>query len=171
MLNLKNFIHDIPDFPEDGVIFKDISPLLKSPKEFSFAIDLMDESFRNTKVDVIAGFDARGFIFGPSLAQKMSKPFTMIRKAGKLPGKTIRESYDLEYGSATIEMQLDSEIKNKHILLLDDVLATGGTASAGEKLVEKSGNKVAGLCFLIELSQLNGRDFLKSQNIFSVISY
>ncbi|MFC1644866.1 adenine phosphoribosyltransferase [Patescibacteria group bacterium] len=170
MTNLKNFIIDVPNFPKDGVVFKDISPLLESPKAFSFTIDLMAESCQDMQIDMIAGFDARGFIFGPSLAQKMKKPFTMIRKAGKLPGSTVQESYDLEYGSAIIEMQIPNT-RDKKILLLDDVLATGGTASAGEKLVKKTGNHVAGFCFLLELSSLKGKKLLDSKNIFSLLSY
>ena len=171
MTNLKDFIVDVPDFPKAGVIFKDISPLLGSPQAFSLAIDSMIKSCSEMEIDLIAGFDSRGFLFGPSLAQKMNKPFTMIRKAGKLPGTTVTESYDLEYGSATIEMQVTPEIKGKNILLLDDVLATGGTAAAGENLVLKSGNRVAGFCFLIELSFLNGKNLLKSKDIASILSY
>ncbi|MFC1623027.1 adenine phosphoribosyltransferase [Patescibacteria group bacterium] len=171
MTNLKDFIIDVPNFPKDGVVFKDISPLLGSPEARSHTINLMADACKDIHIDAIAGFDSRGFLFGPTLADKVNKPFTMIRKAGKLPGPTVRESYNLEYGSATIEMQINPDFKNKNILLLDDVLATGGTASAGEKLVKKTGNHVAGFCFLIELSGLNGKDLLESENIFSLLSY
>jgi len=171
LMNLKDFIRDIPDFPKPGITFKDISPLLSSPEALAEVIDQLMEKFKNMDIAAICGIDSRGFIFGSLLAQKMHLPFCMIRKKGKLPGKIISESYELEYGTDALEIQQNILKENDHVLLVDDVLATGGTMKAACKLIEKCGAHVAGIGLLMELAFLNGRNQIQQYNISALIQY
>ena len=170
---IKQIIRDVPDFPKPGIIFKDITPILKSPELCNEIAAELAEQLKDIKVDVVAGIESRGFLFGLALAQQLNVPFVPIRKAGKLPYKTIQQSYDLEYGSATLEIHEDAFEVGQHVLIHDDLLATGGTVVAASALVQKVNAKVAGYSFLINLDFLNGKDRLKnySENIFSLADY
>ena len=170
-MDLEKSIRDIPNFPKEGIIFKDITPLLKDPKALREAHSRIAEHFKDKKIDIIAGAESRGFIFGMGVAMLMGLGFVPIRKPGKLPFDTYSESYDLEYGSDSLEVHTDAFEKGQRVLLIDDLLATGGTMSACEKLVEKCGAEVAGTTFLIELGFLKGREKLKTDEIFSVLNY
>ena len=161
-------LRDVKDFPKPGILFKDISPLLGNPEELRQLVKYLANEWEG-KVNKIVGFDARGFIFGSLLAYEMNLPFAMLRKKGKLPGSCESVTYDLEYGSAALEIQSDSVKRGEKILLVDDLLATGGTALAGCKLVEKLGGKVAGIQFVIELKDLPGREALNHYDVYSVI--
>ncbi len=163
-------IRDIPDYPKPGILFKDITPLLKEPLLFAQCIDELAGRLSASNIDYVVGIESRGFIIGAALALKMGKGFVPIRKKGKLPHDKVEESYDLEYGSATIEMHRDAIRKGQAVVIVDDVLATGGTAQAATRLVEGVGGKVAALAFVIELVQLHGRKSLKGEAI-SLIKY
>ncbi len=170
---LKDVIRDIPDFPKPGIIFKDITPILLDPQ---LTRDLIDEMVNQTKalnLDAIVGIESRGFWFGIMLANKLDIPFIPIRKKGKLPYKTISYSYDLEYGSAEIEMHQDEIKENWNVLIHDDLLATGGTAGAAAELIKMQNGNVAGFSFVVDLTFLNGSEILKkySENIFNLVSY
>lgn len=171
MMNLKNKIRNIPDFPQKGIIFRDIAPLLEDKKAFGFAIDALAGKVKHLKIDKVVGIDARGFILAGILAEKLGAGMVMVRKKGKLPYETVQEEYDLEYGKAVIEIHKDSIKKDERVLLVDDVLATGGTMSAAAKLVEKIGGSVAGILFLIILEYLPGREKLEGYNLYSLINY
>ena len=162
---MSDLIKVVPDFPKKGVNFYDISPLMANPREFGKVLHKMFHICRNYNVDSIGAFDSRGFLFGPLLAQQLSLPFFMIRKAGKLPPPTVSTSYGLEYGQDKIEIQKDAPLPRQNVLLIDDVLATGGTANAGVKLVEGLGGTVSAFVFLIELGFLNGRKSIEEKNI------
>ena len=168
---LKRTIRDVPDFPKPGIVFKDITPLLHHHRAFSAAIQELVERYRKSGIDVVAGIESRGFLFGAPLAHELGVAFVPVRKQGKLPYKTIRMSYDLEYGSATIEMHTDAISPGEKVILLDDLLATGGTIRAACDLVKRMGGQVVGLAFLIELSFLHGRDKLREYDIFSILQY
>jgi adenine phosphoribosyltransferase len=168
---LPSYIRDIPDFPQPGVLFKDITTLLKEPVAFRAVIDAFTERYRDERLDVIAGIESRGFIFGAPLAYALGLPFVPIRKFGKLPADTIEEEYDLEYGTATIEVHRDAIAPGARVLIVDDLLATGGTMRASCNLVEKLGGAVAGLAFLAELTFLNGRARLHDYDITVLITY
>jgi adenine phosphoribosyltransferase len=168
--DLKSFINDIVDFPKAGIVFKDISPLLRAPAALAQTIELFRREWEG-KIDAIAALDARGFIFGSILAYAMGLPLVMLRKKGKLPGKTHGVVYDLEYGSAELEVQLDALGCNARVLVVDDLLATGGTAVAACELIEKAGAKVAGCAFVIELDGLGGREALAGKNLQSLVVY
>ncbi len=170
-MDLKNFIRDVQDFPKKGVIFKDITPLLKHPQAFREVIRQMGEKYRAQKVDTIVAMESRGFILGGALAAHLGVSFVPVRKPGKLPWKTLRETYDLEYGRDTLEIHEDSIAQGDRVLVLDDVLATGGTAAATVRLVERAGGQVVGACFLIHLGFLNGHEKLKSIPVFSILHY
>lgn len=173
-MNLKEYIRDVPDFPKPGIIFKDISPLLKSPKALSYVIDKLSEPFSKNNIDAIAGVEARGFLLSSPLALKLDKPMIPIRKIGKLPYKTFRVSYDLEYGKDSLEIHKDAISPGDKVLIVDDLLATGGTINACINLINQSGGVVNGLSFIIELTQLKGRKILSSSkvhNIHSIIQY
>lgn len=157
-MKLADYIAAVPDFPKLGILFRDMSPLLASPEAFTEAILQMKEYWLNRGITKIGAFDARGFIFAAALAHEMKLPFFMLRKKGKLPGVTVSVSYGLEYGSDIIEMQEDAVGEKDLVLLVDDVLATGGTARAGAELIEGQGAKVAGLATVMELKFLGGRD-------------
>ncbi|MBC7655094.1 MAG: adenine phosphoribosyltransferase [Oligoflexus sp.] len=170
---IKNIIRDIPDFPKPGIIFKDITPILKNQKLCSDIVDEFVKRIKNLEFDAIAGIESRGFLFGLMLANKLNKPFIPIRKSGRLPFKTIQQSYDLEYGSATIEIHADAFEPGAKILIHDDLLATGGTVEATSQLIEKMEGTIAGYSFLISLDFLNGKERLQkySENNFSLASY
>ncbi|PIU82710.1 MAG: adenine phosphoribosyltransferase [Elusimicrobia bacterium CG06_land_8_20_14_3_00_38_11] len=171
-MNLKKLIRDVPDFPKAGIIFKDITPLLINPKGFKSAINQMAKmNWKLSPIHKIVAMESRGFIFGAALALKLGAGFVPVRKKGKLPYKTIREEYQLEYGTDILEMHEDAIVKDENVLIVDDVLATGGTAKAVCSLIEKLGGHVAGLCFLIELSFLNPQEKLKGYEISSLIKY
>ena len=170
---LKNAIRDIPDFPKPGIIFKDITPILKDAKLCSGVIEAFVNQIGSDKIDVIAGIESRGFLFGLMLANRLQIPFVPIRKQGKLPAKTIQESCELEYGSAILELHQDALKPGQRVMIHDDLLATGGTVSAATRLVQKLGGIIAGYSFVISLDFLNGKDKLRlvSENIITLVSY
>ena len=169
-MDLKNYIRDIPDFPKKGIIFKDITPLLKAPEAFAYTINTLHEYYKNKNIGKIVSVEARGYIFGGVLAYKMECGFIPVRKPGKLPAETISETYELEYGTDTIEMHKDAIEPGDKVLVFDDLLATGGTAKAACNLIEKAGGIVEGIAFVIELSgSLHGRDKLDGYDILSLI--
>jgi len=168
---LKNKIRDIADFPKPGIIFKDIMPLVNDPRSLRLAIKQLIAPYLNSEITAVAGMEARGFIFGSLAAWELDVGFIPLRKPGKLPYKTQQVSYDLEYGSTSLEIHHDALIAGDKILLIDDVLATGGTAKASCELVEKLGGKVVACAFLIELSDLAGRDKLTNYPLHSVLKY
>jgi adenine phosphoribosyltransferase len=170
-MNLTKIIRDVPDFPKKGILFKDITTLLKDKEAFRQAIDSLAEMCKNRKIDKIVSMESRGFIFGSVLAYKLNCGFVPIRKKGKLPHETIKVTYDLEYGTDTLEMHKDAIAPGENVLLVDDLLATGGTAQAVVKLINQVQGKVAGLVFLIELEFLKGREKLKGNEVFSLIKY
>ena len=169
-LDLSTYLRDVPDFPKPGVVFKDISPLLADHKALSTAIDRMADLVDGTRVDRIAAVESRGFLFGVPLALKLGVGFTAIRKPGKLPWKTYSAEYDQEYGKDTLEIHADGVHKGEHVLLVDDVLATGGTAQAACYLVEALGGEVAACVFLLELTFLKGRKKLDGRRIHTLLS-
>lgn len=164
-------IRDVPDFPQKGIIFKDITPLLKDPRAFKVAIDNLIAPFRDRQVDLVVGMESRGFIFGPTIAYALGAGFVPVRKAGKLPASSIREEYTLEYGTATLEMHEDAIAPGQNVLVVDDLLATGGTVVATINLVERLRGKVVGVAFLIELAFLNGRSKLENRQVVSLLTY
>jgi adenine phosphoribosyltransferase len=170
-LDLKEKIRSIPDFPKKGIVFRDITPLISDGAAFRQAVDEMAKKYEGIKIDAILGAEARGFIFGAALAYKLGCGFVPVRKPGKLPYKTYKVSYDLEYGSNTVEMHTDAVKEGDNILIVDDLVATGGTAKAQAKLIEDRGGLVAGFCFLVELEFLNPRKLLEGYNVFSLIKY
>lgn len=155
---IKLAVRDVNDFPKRGIVFKDITPILKDPALCREIIMALAEQLKGIDVDVVAGIESRGFLFGPSLAQLLGVPFVPIRKLGKLPYKTVQQSYELEYGSATIEIHEDALIAGQKVLIHDDLLATGGTVVAASKLVKQLGAEIAGYSFIIALDFLNGRE-------------
>ena len=171
MKRIEDYVISIPDFPEPGIIFRDITSVLQDADGLQLAIDSMQACLKNTEVDVIAGTESRGFIFGVPIAYNLHKPFVPIRKKGKLPCETVSQSYDLEYGSATIEMHKDSIKPGQKVAIVDDLIATGGTIEAAIKLVEELGGEVVKMLFLIELSDLNGREVLKDYDVDSVVQF
>jgi adenine phosphoribosyltransferase len=170
-INLQSYIRAIPDWPKKGILFRDITPLLADTKAFSAAIDALCLPFANSQVDYVAAVEARGFIFGAAVAEKLNAGFVPIRKKGKLPFKTQSVTYDLEYGADTLQVHIDAVTKSANVLMVDDLLATGGTMAAACKLIEKIGGKITGISFLIELTELAGRKKLSDYNISTVISY
>ena len=166
---LKAALRDVEDFPQKGIIFKDITPVLSSPELFKLAIEQMTLGFQGSKIDKIVGIDARGFIFGAAMANSLSCGFTPARKVGKLPWNTIQETYTLEYGEATLELHADAVKSGEKVLIVDDLLATGGTAAAAARLVEKLGAEIIAIQFFVELSFLSGRDKLSGYPVKSLI--
>lgn len=171
MDSLKKMIREIPDFPKPGILFYDITTLLKNPKGLKQVINRMSEEFAGTKIDAVIGVEARGFIFAPALAYHIGAGFIPVRKPNKLPAATESISYTLEYGEDTLEIHQDAIQPGQRILIADDLLATGGTASAVVKLAEKMGAEVVGLSFVIELSFLNGREPLSNYHVVSLLKY
>jgi adenine phosphoribosyltransferase len=169
--NLRSYIRDVPDFPKPGIVFKDITPLLRDPGALSLAMELMAQPFRGLHVDVVAGAESRGFIFAMALAAKLSAGFIPVRKPGRLPCPTRSEAYDLEYGSGALEIHEDALKPGDRVLLVDDLLATGGTMAACCRLVESLEAEVVGAAFLIELSFLDGRRMLPDRMVHSIVVY
>lgn len=170
-MDLKKKIRNIPDFPQKGIIFRDIGPLLEDKRAFRFMVKELVKKAGKLKIDKVVGIDARGFILAGVLAHELGAGMVMVRKKGKLPFKTQSMEYDLEYGKAILEIHKDSIRKGEKVLLVDDVLATGGTMLAAAKLVEKLGGEIAGIIFLIILDYLPGKEKLKDYNVFSLIEY
>ena len=171
MIDLKAYIRNIPDFPKPGIQFKDITPLLADPIAFRHAIDRLAVHYDGLPIDAVAAAEARGFLFAAPLAMKLLKPFVPLRKPGKLPYRTLRHKYELEYGSAELHMHSDGIVPGARVLLVDDLLATGGTMAATLRLVEQVGGHVVGVAFLIELAFLHGHDKLKNYPLHSLIVY
>ncbi len=168
---LRDAIRDIPDFPQPGVIFKDITPILADPELFKLAVDMLAAQHREQPVDKIAVVEARGFIFGAAVAYLLGVGLIPVRKKGKLPYQTLDATYDLEYGTATVEMHVDAVNEGDRVVIIDDLLATGGTASATAGMIEKQGGIVVGIDFLIELAFLKGREKLEGRKIFAPIVF
>jgi adenine phosphoribosyltransferase len=168
---LKKLIREIPDFPKKGILFYDITTLLKDKSGYATLIDQLAEHYIGKQVDLILGMEARGFIFGPALAYRLNAGFVPVRKPGKLPAATARVEYDLEYGSNALEVHNDAIEKGQRVLIVDDLLATGGTAQATAKLASSLGAQIAGLGFVVELDFLHGRDKLKPYDVFSLLHY
>lgn len=170
---IKSVIRDVPNFPKEGIIFKDITPIMMDPQLSQEIIDHLYDIYKDQGIEAVAGIESRGFLFGYPLAIKLGVPFVLIRKKGKLPYKKISHDYELEYGSATIEMHTDAVIKNQRVLIHDDLLATGGSASAAAHLIQKCRGEVAGFNFLVSLDFLNGNEKLTtfSDNIVNLVRY
>jgi adenine phosphoribosyltransferase len=171
MEDLKLLIREVPDFPKPGILFYDITTMLKDPAGLRGVIDGLKEQYRETQVDVVMGIEARGFIFAPAIAYALGAGFVPVRKPKKLPSECVRVTYDLEYGTDTLEMHKDAVSKGTRVLIVDDLLATGGTAAAAAKMVEELGGVVVGLGFVVELTFLNGRGRLAGRNVFSLLQY
>ncbi|MBT8495946.1 MAG: adenine phosphoribosyltransferase [Deltaproteobacteria bacterium] len=169
--DISGFVRTVPDFPKEGILFKDITPLLANADAFRSTIDLMAEMITQHDADEIVGIESRGFIFGAALAQKMGLPLQLVRKVGKLPYKRVGVSYDLEYGSDRVEMHVDAISKGKRYAIVDDLIATGGTAAASAELIELEKGTVACLAFVIELDALDGRSRLGQRPITSLLRY
>lgn len=171
MHRLTSHIRDIPDFPKPGIVFKDITPLVKNPATLRLAVHQLVQPFLGRNITAVAGMEARGFIFGSLVAWELGLPFIPLRKPGKLPYSVEKISYDLEYGSAELEVHTDAFSENDSVLVVDDLLATGGTAKASCKLIERFGAKVEACAFVVELDFLNGREILKDYEVHSLISF
>jgi adenine phosphoribosyltransferase len=170
-MDLSRCIRDIPDFPKPGILFKDITPLLAQPDAFEYAISKLAAHYSTTKIDAIAAAEARGFLFAAPLALQLRKPLVPLRKPGKLPYRTYSLKYDLEYGQAELHMHIDGVSPGAKVLMMDDLLATGGTMAAGCQLVEQAGGEVVSCAFLVELSFLEGRKKLPNYDIYSLMTY
>ena len=171
MKKIEDYVRSIPDFPEPGIIFRDVTSILQDADGLKLAIDSMQECLKDTEVDVIVGTESRGFMFRVPIAYNLHKPFVPVRKKGKLPCETVSRSYDLEYGSATIEMHRDSIKPGQKVAVIDDLIATGGTVEAAVKLIEELGGEVVKIVFLMELAGLKGREKLAGYDVASVIRY
>ena len=171
MKKVEDYVVSIPDFPEPGIIFRDVTSVIQDAEGLQLAIDEMQKLLEGVEFDVLAGAESRGFIFGMPIAYNLKKPFVLVRKKGKLPRETVEMSYDLEYGSATIEMHKDSIKPRQKVVLVDDLIATGGTIEAAAKLVEQLGGEVVKIIFLMELAGLEGRKKLEKYDVGSVICY
>jgi len=170
-IELQKYIRSIPDWPKKGILFRDITPLLAEPKAFAAAIETLCAGFTEASIEYVAAVEARGFIFGAAVAERLGAGFIPIRKKGKLPFKTESVTYDLEYGTDTLEVHSDAIDKGAKVLMLDDLLATGGTMAAACKLIEKIGGEIVGITFLIELGELGGRSKLGGYKINTCLSY
>ena len=171
MKKLEEYIRSIPDFPEPGIIFRDVTSVLQDPDGLQLAIDSMQKCMEGLDVDVIVGLESRGFLFGAPIAYNLHKPFVLVRKKGKLPCETISRSYDLEYGSAEIEIHKDAVKSGQKVVLVDDLIATGGTVEAAARLVEDLGGEIVKIVFLMELEGLKGREKLQKYDVASVVRY
>jgi adenine phosphoribosyltransferase len=169
--HVRKLIRDIPDYPQPGILFRDITPLLADPKGFHIVLDLIAHRFVGSHIDAVVGIESRGFIFGGALAARLNASFVPVRKQGKLPYRTDKVSYSLEYGEAQLEMHRDSLAENAEVLVVDDLLATGGTAAAAGELVDRQGAHVAAYAFVIELDALSGRDRLLPTPVVSIVRY
>ena len=170
-MDLKQHIRSVPDFPKTGILFYDITTLLRDPQGFKMTIDMLSAPYIGQGIDSVVGIESRGFILGAAVAQRIGAGFIPIRKPGKLPAKAIKETYDLEYGKDALEIHEDAIDAGQRILIVDDVLATGGTAAAAVQLVRKLGGQLHGLAFLIELLFLNGKQKIAQENVYSVLQY
>jgi adenine phosphoribosyltransferase len=170
-LDLKNWIRDIPDYPQPGILFRDLTPLWKSPEAFNYTVDSFAERFGGSTIDAVAGIESRGFMFGVPLALKLDLPFVPLRKENKLPPEVIGVDFELEYGTGRMEMRVDALEQGDSVLVVDDLLATGGTAEAAAKLIEQVGGQVLAMAFVVELDALNGRDVLEGHEIHSLVTY
>ena len=171
MKKLEDYVRNIPDFPEKGIIFRDITTVLKEPDGFNLAINSMQEKLKDIDFDLVLGAESRGFIFGAPIAYNLNKGFISVRKKGKLPAETIEEDYDLEYGKATLEIHKDSIKPGQKVVIIDDLIATGGTLQAIIKLVERLGGEVSKIVCLIELPELKGKENLKGYDVETIISF
>ena len=170
-MNLKQHIRHVPDFPKPGILFYDITTLLRNAEGLRETIDTLANPYEADRIDVVVGIESRGFILGAAVAERLGAGFIPVRKPGKLPAKAIKETYDLEYGKDALEIHADAVERGQRVLIVDDVLATGGTAAAAVQLVRKAGGQLHGLAFLIELLALNGKSKLTGQSVFSVLQY
>ncbi|MEE0965906.1 MAG: adenine phosphoribosyltransferase [Bacilli bacterium] len=170
-MNLYDYIVDIPDFPSEGILFRDVTPLMKDKEAYKEAIRLLVEFAKDKEADVVVGPEARGFLFGCPVAIELGTGFVPVRKPGKLPRETVSMKYDLEYGSNEIHMHKDSIDKGQKVLIVDDLLATGGTVEAAIKLIESMGGEVVGCAFLVELEALKGKELLKGYDVYSILKY
>lgn len=168
-LDLRDYIRNIPDFPTPGILFRDITPLLKSPQAFRHVIDLIAEHYRDAQLDIIAGIESRGFLFATPLSYELRVPMVPVRKQGKLPAQTHAVSYDLEYDSDALEIHVDAISRGDRVLILDDLLATGGTMEATSKLILQCGGDIAGVAVVIELTELGGRKALNDYDVYSLV--
>lgn len=171
MKKVEDYVRTIPDFPEEGIMFRDITTVLQDAEGFHLAIEELQRKLANTEFDVIVGAESRGFVFGAPLAYNMKKAFVPVRKKGKLPCETVEATYDLEYGTATIEMHKDSIKPGQKVVIVDDLIATGGTIEAAAKLVEQLGGEVVKILFLLELAGLEGRKKLAKYDVETVVVY
>jgi adenine phosphoribosyltransferase len=171
MMDLKQHIRNVPDFPKPGILFYDITTLLKNAEGLKTTIDRLAAPYQGARIDAVVGIESRGFILGSAVAERLGAGFIPVRKPGKLPSKAIKEIYDLEYGKDALEMHADAVTPGERVLIVDDVLATGGTAAAAAQLVKKVGGELHGLAFLIELTFLNGKSKLPGEQVFSVLQY
>jgi adenine phosphoribosyltransferase len=172
-VNLRDIIANYPDFPKQGILFRDVNPVFKRNDALNYIADEFYHIYNKTRVDMVAGIESRGFIVATALALRFGRGIVMVRKAGKLPGRTVKKSYDIEYGSAVMELQQDAIDKGNSILIADDLIATGGTAVAAAQMIKELGGKVAGFAFIIELSDLKGADRLRKMgyNVVSLVSF
>ena len=170
-MNLKKIIRNVPDFPKKGIMFRDITTLLKDPDAMKYCVNEIVEHFKDKDIDFVAGIESRGFIIAPLIAEKFHCGFIPVRKVGKLPAETIKHEYELEYGTDTIEIHFDAVREGDKVLIVDDLLATSGTSVAATRLIEKLGGKIVGLAFIVELSFLKGRNKLKGHDVFSLVKY
>lgn len=170
-IDLKSKIRDVPDFPKPGIVFKDITTLLLDPEALKETVEIFRRRFEKREVDLLVGIEARGFIFGTALAYALNKGFVPVRKPNKLPAETISQTYELEYGTDSVEVHKDAIKAGQKVVIIDDLLATGGTASATAKLIEKLGGNVIEVAFVIELTFLAGREKLKGLDVFSILQY
>ncbi len=171
MMDLKNWIRDIPDYPQPGILFRDLTPLWKAPEAFNYTIDSLAERYGGAAIDSVAGIESRGFMFGVPLALKLGLPFVPLRKEKKLPPEVIGIDFELEYGTGRMEMRVDALEQGDSVLVVDDLLATGGTAEAAASLIERVGGQVLAMAFVVELEALNGRTVLEGHEIHSLVTY
>jgi adenine phosphoribosyltransferase len=170
-MDLRRLIRDVPDFPKPGIVFKDITTLTKDPEGLRTAVDAIAERYADADVDLVVGIESRGFVFGAAVAYKLGVGFVPARKPGKLPAQTVSAEYELEYGTDALEIHRDAIGAGRRVLIVDDLLATGGTAAATAKLVSELGGEIVGIAFLIDLAFLRGRDKLAGYDVFSLIEY
>ena len=170
-MDLKPYIRAIPDFPTPGILFRDITPLLKDPAAFCYVVDRFSERYAGSPIDAIVAIEARGFLFGSPLAYRLGKPLVPARKQGKLPAESLRAEYSLEYGANVVEIHKDGLMPGQRVLIVDDLLATGGTLAATVQLVEQAGGRVESMALVIELTELKGREHLHGYDIFCLVQY
>jgi adenine phosphoribosyltransferase len=170
-MDLAKMIRDVPDFPKEGILFKDITTLIKEPRAFREVIDRLADHYAGQQIDLVVAVEARGYIFGAPIAYKLGAGFVPVRKEGKLPAETVREEYELEYGTDSVEMHRDAIQPGQKVLIVDDLIATGGSAAATARLVERLGGEVVSIAFLIELTFLKGVEKLKDYDVFTMIEY